>query len=202
MKNNKRFHLRALSIKTVISILLIAATVGAWGNSLWIHAKAELAQILIHHAWQKSLSTKQIIKPWPWADTWPVAKLTFPEYKKTFYVLNGAQGNSLAFGPGYMNESVAPEDSGAKIISAHRDTHFKVLNKIKQNDRIILIDKNNTPHHYTLSSTHIYNIEQDSLSIDFNQDQLTLITCYPFDAIMPGGPLRLVVRADKLISKK
>jgi sortase A len=25
---------------------------------------------------------------------------------------------------------------------------------------------------------------------------LTLITCYPFDAIAPGGPLRYVVRAQ------
>jgi len=27
---------------------------------------------------------------------------------------------------------------------------------------------------------------------------LTLITCYPFDAVVPGGPLRYVVRADGL----
>jgi sortase A len=25
---------------------------------------------------------------------------------------------------------------------------------------------------------------------------LTLVTCYPFDAVVPGGPLRLVVIAD------
>jgi sortase A len=25
---------------------------------------------------------------------------------------------------------------------------------------------------------------------------LTLITCYPFDAVVPGGPLRYVVVAD------
>lgn len=30
-------------------------------------------------------------------------------------------------------------------------------------------------------------------------DRLTLITCYPFDAIVPGGPLRYVVTA---ISKR
>ncbi len=26
-------------------------------------------------------------------------------------------------------------------------------------------------------------------------DVLTLVTCYPFDAVVPGGPLRFVVRA-------
>jgi sortase A len=30
------------------------------------------------------------------------------------------------------------------------------------------------------------------------QPTLTLITCYPFDAIAPGGPLRYVVRARAL----
>jgi hypothetical protein len=27
------------------------------------------------------------------------------------------------------------------------------------------------------------------------KEKLTLITCYPFDAILPGGPLRYVVEA-------
>ena len=35
---------------------------------------------------------------------------------------------------------------------------------------------------------------------DFGDDRLTLITCYPFDSPIYGGPLRFVVTA-KLVSK-
>jgi sortase A len=32
---------------------------------------------------------------------------------------------------------------------------------------------------------------------DPERDQLVLVTCYPFDAMVPGGPLRYVVIAEK-----
>jgi len=37
--------------------------------------------------------------------------------------------------------------------------------------------------------------------LDAGDDRLTLVTCYPFDSPVPGGPLRYVVvatRADAL----
>ena len=30
----------------------------------------------------------------------------------------------------------------------------------------------------------------------FEGDGLTLVTCYPFDAVVPGGPLRYLVHAE------
>ena len=35
-----------------------------------------------------------------------------------------------------------------------------------------------------------------AVALDAAQPRLTLVTCYPFDAVVPGGPLRLVVTAD------
>ena len=84
---------------------LIAGTalfgVGLWqaASGLYIHAKAILAQHLLDHAWQRARDGVAHAKPWPWADTWPVARLTARGLDSWVYVLADASGRSLAFGP-------------------------------------------------------------------------------------------------------
>jgi sortase A len=36
----------------------------------------------------------------------------------------------------------------------------------------------------------------DRLLIEADRPMLTLLTCYPFDAVLPGGPLRYVAIAE------
>ena len=61
-------------MRVAIAVLLVAA--GAWqlSDGLWIQAKAWLARGLIAHAWSRTLQGEARAKPWPWADTWPVAR--------------------------------------------------------------------------------------------------------------------------------
>ena len=105
-------------------LAIIVCLLGLWQVSagLWIHAKAQLAQILIESAWNKTLVDQHAHKPWPWADTWPVARMHTAD--EELYILEGAQGNSLAFGPGHLQGSVLPGKKGISIIGGHRDTHF------------------------------------------------------------------------------
>ncbi len=42
------------------------------------------------------------VKPWPWADTHPVARLIAPAQDADVLVLAGASGRTLAFGPGHL----------------------------------------------------------------------------------------------------
>jgi sortase A len=44
----------------------------------YIPIKAELAQYLIHRAWDESIDTGTQIKPWGWADMHPVLRLHCP----------------------------------------------------------------------------------------------------------------------------
>jgi sortase A len=37
---------------------------------------------------------------------------------------------------------------------------------------------------------------RDRLVIEADRPMLTLLTCYPFDALLPGGPLRYVAIAE------
>jgi sortase A len=50
--------------------------------------------------------------------------------------------------------------------------------------------------HFTVQDRQIVDSRITSIRTDVEDTQLVLVTCYPFDAIMPGGPLRYVVTAE------
>ena len=88
------------------------------------------------------------------------------------------------------------------MISAHRDTHFAFLKDIEVGDMFTTTTKDNKIQKFQVSIIEI--IDSSNQEIDINDDQLELklVTCYPFDAIIAGGPLRLVVTAEKLVETK
>mgnify|MGYP001812304003 FL=1 len=51
---------------------------GFWqlGQGAYIPAKAWLAQELMQRAWLRVTAGEDRAAPWPWADTWPIARLT------------------------------------------------------------------------------------------------------------------------------
>src|ERR1043166_2831899 len=69
------------------------------GQGAYIHAKALVAQVLLERAFAQTRATGKDVKPWSWADTWPVARLEFPRIGRSAIVLNGSNGQALAFGP-------------------------------------------------------------------------------------------------------
>ena len=111
---------------------------GAWqvGEGAWIQAKAWLAEGLIARAWVRTLEGEANAKPWPWADTWPVARLEAPALGVELFVLAGSSGRTLAFGPGHQAGTPAPGARGNSVIGGHRDTHLGFLEKISVGDSI------------------------------------------------------------------
>ena len=63
-----------------LAALLIAGSSVPFAGAGWIHAKAMLAQVLLERSWQARLAGGDAgaAKPWPWADTAPVARLQVP----------------------------------------------------------------------------------------------------------------------------
>jgi hypothetical protein len=49
---------------------------------------------------------------------------------------------------------------------------------------------------FTVTDVRVVDSRRTRLALDGDEPRLTLVTCYPFDAIRPGGPLRFVVTAD------
>ncbi|MEJ2619576.1 MAG: hypothetical protein P8163_04805 [Candidatus Thiodiazotropha sp.] len=79
-----------------------------------------LAEGLIQLAWQRTLNGERQVTPWPWADTWPVARLDSPRLGVSRLVLHGDSGSTLAFGPGWAEQSAPPGAAGRSFLSAHR----------------------------------------------------------------------------------
>src|SRR5215831_21380500 len=118
------------------ALLFLLAGVWQLGGGLYIHAKAILAQILVRDAWARTLAGERQAKPWPWADTWPVARLAVPERNIDLFVLAGANGRTIAFGPGHVFGSALPGDEGNSVIGGHRDTHLAFLRDTKPGTEI------------------------------------------------------------------
>jgi sortase A len=176
-----------------ISFALIG--VGLMVSALWIPAKAQLAQLLLNSAWQQTIQTGRTVKPWPWADHHPVAKLSVQSLGIEQLVLSGDEGNVLAFGPGENTQ--AKQHGSSRVISAHRDTHFRFLERVRVGD-VIQLDYVNETHQYRVSEVVVLDAKRYQLSLEQHSNQLFLVTCYPFDAINPGGSLRFLVIANQL----
>ncbi|MEE2971475.1 MAG: class GN sortase [Pseudomonadota bacterium] len=170
----------------------------AWqiGSGLYIPAKALLAQLLLHDAWRQTLAGVEQAKPWPWADTWPVARLRAPEHGVDLMVLAGASGASLAFGPGHLLGTPAPGHPGNSVIGGHRDTSLSFLRHVKTGDLFVLELPDGSTQTYKVTGSATADARRPWPSPDVSHPMLTLVTCYPFDAITPGGPLRYLVFAE------
>jgi len=186
--------------RTFVMLPVCLLAVGLWqiGEGSWIYAKARLAQYLLQRAWSRTLAGESTVKPWPWADTWPVARLTVSSKHIDLIVLNGAYGRTLAFGPGYAESSSFPGSPGTTIVTGHRDTHFEFLKRLKRDDEIVVETAAGITQRYLVQDSQIVDARTASISLADGVDQLALVTCYPFDTIAPGGPLRYVVSATRL----
>jgi len=159
-------------------------------KALWIPLKAEAAQLLMRHAWREILAGHAQVRPWPWADTRPAAILRVPRLGIEQFVLEGNSGRNLAFGPVLANAGV----NGDRVISGHRDTHFRFLQALQVGDRISLTAPDGVTQ-YSVVRAEIVDSRRRELVLDPLVRRLSLVTCYPFDAKNAGGSLRYVVTA-------
>ena len=185
-----------------LSRLLVACLLclGFWqlGQGAYIPAKAWLAQELMQRAWTRTGGGEVRATPWPWADTWPIARITARSGEVDLIVLAGASGRTLAFGPGHMSVSAMPGEAGNAVIAGHRDTHFQFLKDVQLGELLKVESSKGMRHLYKVVGVDIVDSRKGSLLLDTEAAMLSLVTCYPFDAREAGGPLRYVVTARML----
>lgn len=196
-------------ILLISGLCLLAA--GLFGNSLYIQAKAHLAQYLIASAWQQTVRDNRHLTaiekpalPWSWADTYPIAKLRLPRYKVEQYVLAGASGSPLAFAPGWYAGTRLPgktpqanseETLPDTVIAGHHNTHFAFLKQLQRGDDLYLQTFQGQIQHYRISRVDFFDIHNSRLPARWGGKTLTLVTCAPdfIGEIHPNR--RLVVTA-------
>ncbi len=162
-------------------------------DALWIPVKAEVAQVLLEFAWHRTLRGEAGARPWPWADTHPVAILEVPGAGISQVVLQGASGRNLAFGP----TALSGVDGGDVVISGHRDTHFRFLQQLVPGD-VLRLTTPKASVEYQIAWREVVDSRERDLVLQNGVRRLTLLTCYPFDSPVAGGPLRYVVTAVAL----
>ena len=162
-------------------------------DALWIPCKAVVAQVLLEDAWLRTLHGEPNARPWPWADTRPVAVLEVPRLGVRHIVLEGASGRNLAFAPA----ALTPVDGRDILLSGHRDTHFRFLERLRTGDTLRLATPD-AAWEFSVAWLEVVDSRDRNLVLEWGARQLTLLTCYPFDTPVAGGPLRYVVTAVAL----
>jgi len=162
----------------------------------WIQIKAVVAQELLERSWEQTLEHGSPVQPWAWADHWPVAQLKLLRAKSELIVLSGDSGSSLAFAPGWNSKSAKPGKQGVTVVSGHRDTHFKILKDTAIGDLIEIVTPQGETVNYQVKTIEVVDSRVAIIDTEQSGQTLVLVTCYPFDAVTAGGPLRYAVTAE------
>jgi len=171
-------------------------------HSSWFPIKGWLSQQLISYSWHETISLHQKIKPWPWADTYPIAELSFKRLNKSIVVLNGGDPTTLAFSAGAIAPFNQVLSTKPFVVAGHRDSHFSFLNQVFMNDIISLADSNGQSQLYQVEAIDIVDASTGQLPVLASNSQLVLITCYPFTNSGSDSNERYVITAKRLYMKK
>jgi sortase A len=179
---------------TLFPFLLAAAGLVLFGQGVYIHAKALVAQVLLERAFDEAIATGHITKPWSWADTWPVARIEVKRIGASAIVLAGSSGQALAFGPGHVELTPNAGERGVAVYSAHRDTHFAFLRNVRIGDEIDITRDDGKMFRYRADGSSVVRFDDSGIDPLSDGYQLVLSTCFPFEALT-SGPKRYLLHA-------
>ena len=178
-------------------IALALAGLVLFGQGAYIHAKAFVAQVLLERAFTESIANGRAVKPWSWADTWPVARIEVKRLHASAIVLAGSSGQALAFGPGHLELTPDAGERGVAVYSAHRDTHFNFLRDVAIGDEIAITRRDGNVFRYRADGASVVRFDASGIDPLIDGYELVLSTCWPFDAVMPG-PERYLLHATMI----
>lgn len=179
----------------IIGIALLLCGGAVLLSGMWIPAKALVAQLLLDRAFSASVESGAPHTPWPRAEASTIARLTLPS-GDTYIVLDQDHGRALAFGPGLVGGSVLPDQNAATgshiIIAAHRDTQFQELGNLTMGDLVRITLVTGQDMTFTVDGSVVRDKDQADFVMD-DQHRISLVTCWPLDALQPGGDDRLII---------
>ncbi len=111
-------------------------------------------------------------------------------------VMEGTTARTLRHAAGHVEGTAFPGQNGNIGISGHRDTFFRSLRNIRDNDIITIVTPNGH-YRYRVVSTKVVDPANLAVLDSDGTEILTLITCYPFYFVGPA-PNRFIVRAQRV----
>lgn len=129
----------------------------------------------------------------------PVARLEIPSIALDEIVVEGVEEASLNAGPGHLRGSALPGEAGNAVISAHRDRHFRQLDKVAIGDSIVT-EMGQYRVMWKVVSKRVVAANAPAL-FETSDPALTLTTCWPVRFLGPA-PDRLLITAVPIRSSR
>lgn len=127
----------------------------------------------------------------------PLGEIELTRVGVTAMILEGTDDRTLRRAVGHIPGTSLPGQPGNVVIAGHRDTFFRALRNVRQDDEINLMTLDGS-YHYRVDSISVVGPEDTQVLDNSGGDILTLVTCYPFYFVGPA-PRRFIVRAKKLV---
>ena len=125
-----------------------------------------------------------------------IGRLEIPRLNVSVMVRQGADERTLRMAIGHIPGTALPGMIGNVGLAGHRDTFFRPLRNIRENDLIELQTTAGT-YRYLVTSTQIVSPRDVNVLKASGGDTLTLVTCYPFYYV-GSAPKRFIVHATQV----
>ena len=123
-----------------------------------------------------------------------LGRLVIPRLHVQSIIREGSDTRVLSVALGHIPGTAFPGQQGNIGVAGHRDTLFRSLRHVRDNDEITFETPGAT-YVYRVKSTEIVKPTDVAVLNPGPTRELTLVTCYPFDYI-GSAPDRFIVKAD------
>ncbi|WP_164491833.1 class D sortase [Staphylospora marina] len=125
-----------------------------------------------------------------------VGEVILPRMGAILPIVRGTDEKSLKKGVGLYegHGTVKPGETGHVVLSGHRDTVFRGLDKLKPGDKIF-VKYGTKLFTYQFRKSWITHPDDRTVIVPHEQPVLSLTTCYPFDYV-GDAPERYIIRAE------
>jgi len=175
---------------------LLAASASLFGYCVYVAADAWTFQRDQHIQVTKPETETVSVTPLPIGAGDPIGRVVIARLGISVVVAEGTNRLTLRRAVGHIPGTALPGQPGNTAISGHRDTFFRPLRNVRQND-MIEITTHRGEYRYRVVSTKIVGPSDVSVLDSSESQVLTLVTCYPFYFVGPA-PDRFIVRAERV----
>jgi sortase A len=127
-----------------------------------------------------------------------LGRLEIPRLGLSTILIEGDDAKTLRRAVGHIPGTSLPGQPGNVAFSGHRDTFFRPLRNIREDD-IIVVTTLQGEYRYRVVSTRVVSPDDIAVLNASGGEILTLVTCYPF-YFVGAAPDRFIVRAERLHS--
>jgi sortase A len=126
----------------------------------------------------------------------PLGRIEIARIGLAAMIMEGVDAGTLRHAVGHIPGTPLPGQRGNVALAGHRDTFFRPLRNIQNDDEITLTTLDGS-YHYRVDLISIVEPRDVGVLKNTGEAILTLVTCYPFHFIGPA-PQRFIVRAHRI----